>query len=80
MGKVKIMKYAVDRFEENIVVLENIKTGEIVEVERKILPEEIHEGSILKLINDEYLIDKNIEKERRMSLRERMEKLKKKSE
>lgn len=80
MGKVKIMKYAVDRFEENIVILENIETGEIIEVAREILPVEIHEGSILIFKNEEYLMDEDTEKERRMSLRERMEKLKKKSE
>lgn len=74
------MKYAVDRFEENIVILENIETGEIIEVAREILPVEIHEGSILIFKNEEYLMDEDTEKERRMSLRERMEKLKKKSE
>lgn len=80
MGKVKKMKYAVDRFEEDIVVLENIESGEIKELESNKLPKGIHEGSILILENDTFKIDEDIEKERRMSLRERMDKLKKKSE
>lgn len=74
------MKYAVDRIEEEIYVLENIKTGEIIEVKKDEVPEEAHEGSILKVVNDEYILDEKEEKKRRTSLRERMEKLKKKSE
>lgn len=70
------MKYAVDRIEEDIVVLENIKTGEILEVSISNLPKGIHEGSILVKENDEFLIDLGTEKERRESLRERLERLK----
>lgn len=70
------MKYAVDRIEEDIVVLENIKTGEILEVSISNLPKGIHEGSILVKDNDEFLIDLGTEKERRDSLRERLERLK----
>ena len=70
------MKYAVDRIEEDIVVLENIKTGEILEVSISNLPKGIHEGSILVKDNDEFLIDLGTEKERRESLRERLERLK----
>ena len=70
------MKYAVDRIEEDIVVLENIKTGEILEVSISNLPKGIHEGSILVKDNAEFLIDLDTEKERRESLRERLERLK----
>ena len=70
------MKYAVDRIEEDIVVLENIKTGEILEVSISNLPKGIHEGSILVKDNDKFLIDLDTEKERRESLRERLERLK----
>ena len=35
------MKYAVDRIEENIVVLENISSGEIVNEDIKKLPKNI---------------------------------------
>lgn len=74
------MKYAVDKIEEEIYVLENIKTGEIIEAKKDEVPDETHEGSILKIVDDEYVLDEEEEKKRRTSLRERMNKLKKKSE
>ena len=70
------MKYAVDRIIEDIVVLENIKTGEILEVNVKKLPKDIHEGSILVKDNDNFIVDLDTENERRESLRERLERLK----
>lgn len=70
------MKYAIDRIVEEIAVLENIKTGEIIEVNVKVLPKEIHEGSILVKDNDEFTIDLETEEVRRNSLRERLERLK----
>lgn len=71
------MKYAVDRIEEDIYVLENIESGEIIEVQKKELPNEVREGSIVTF-NDEtgYVLDIETEKNRRESLRERMERLK----
>ena len=71
------MKYAVDRIIEDIVVLENIETGELVEIKKHELPNEVHEGSILVKKDDVYILDENTEKERRESLRERLERLKK---
>ena len=70
------MKYAVDRIIEDIVVLENIKAGEILEVNVKKLPKDIHEGSILVKDNDNFIVDLDTENERRESLRERLERLK----
>lgn len=70
------MKYAVDRFEEDIVILENIVTGEVVEAEKNELPLEVHEGSILVYNVDHFELDVDTEKDRRESLRERMERLK----
>ncbi len=72
------MKFAVDRIEEGIVVLENIKTGEIREIKKDELPKEVHEGSILSFKNGSYTLDEKTEEVRRESLRERMERLKKK--
>lgn len=71
------MKYAVDRFEEDIVILENMVNGEIIEAEKNELPEGVHEGSILVYNTDHFELDIDTEKERRESLRERMERLKK---
>lgn len=70
------MKFAVDRIIEDIVVLEDIETGELVELKKHELPNEIHEGSILVKNDTGYTLDENTEKERRESLRERLERLK----
>ena len=70
------MKYAVDRIEENIVVLENISSGEIVNIDIKKLPKNIKEGNILIKENDQYTLDLDTEKDRREDFRSRLERLK----
>lgn len=70
------MKYAVDRIVEDIVVLENINSGEIIEVDKKILPGEVHEGSIVVKKENKFHLDLEEEKTRKESLRERLERLK----
>lgn len=70
------MKYAVDRIEENIVVLENISSGEIVNEDIKKLPKNIKEGNILTRENDKYTLDLDTEKDRREDFRSRLERLK----
>lgn len=70
------MKYAVDRIEENIVVLENISSGEIVNEDIKKLPKNIKEGNILTRENDKYTLDLDTEKKRREDFRSRLERLK----
>ena len=70
------MKYAVDRIEENIVVLENISSGEIVNEDIKKLPKNIKEGNILSRENDKYTLDLDTEKDRREDFRSRLERLK----
>lgn len=75
-GQVSNMKYAIDRIIEDIVVLENISTGEIIEKNIKELPKGIHEGSIILSKDNEFIIDENEELLRKKSLRERLERLK----
>ena len=70
------MKYSVDRIEDNIVVLENVSNGEIIEKNKIELPEDIHEGSILNFVDDKIVVDVEEEVDRRESLRERLERLK----
>lgn len=70
------MKYAVDRIVEDIVVLENIEIGEILEMKKHELPIDVHEGSILIKNDNNFSLDENAEKTRRESLRERLERLK----
>lgn len=72
------MKYAIDRIEENFVTIENLKTGEISEINKIDLPANIKEGSILILKNNKYELDLKEERIRRKSILEKFNKLRKK--
>lgn len=69
------MKFAVDRIEDNIVVLENIETNELMSVDITLLPSSIHEGSILTFINNTYIEDNDEEEKRRKMIEERFMRL-----
>lgn len=69
------MKFAVDRIEDNIAVLENIETNELMSVDVTLLPSSIHEGSILVFINNTYISDNDEEEIRRKMIEERFMKL-----
>lgn len=71
------MKYAVDKIEDDIVVLENVDNNEIIEVEIKKLPSGIHEGSVVLYENNQYSLDEATEANKKECLRERLERLKK---
>ena len=62
------MKYALDRIEENIAILENIQTGEKRKISIFKLPKNLHEGIILKKENNTYIIDNQEEEKRRLQL------------
>lgn len=49
--------FTVDRIEDDIVVLENRRTQEIVNISISELPNEIKTGDILKMVNGKYFID-----------------------
>ena len=70
------MKYAVDKIIDDIVVLEEITTGEIIEKKLMELPDNISEGNIVVFSNNKYVLDKDKELLRKESLRERLERLK----
>lgn len=61
-----IETFTVDRIEDDIVVLENRTTQEIVNISISELPNDIKTGDILKKVNGKYFIDeeetKNVEK------------------
>lgn len=63
-----IEEFSIDRFEGEIAVLENRKTGSITNIERNKLPENIKEGDILKKINGKYSLDaeKTVEESNRI--------------
>lgn len=46
------MKVIVDRFEDELVVLE-LENGDMVDVPRKILPDNAREGSVINITCDE---------------------------
>lgn len=67
--------YTIDRFEENIAVLQNNKTKEIRNINIEELPEEIKEGTILKCINGKYFLDKESEEQISSRIEEKMNRL-----
>lgn len=69
------MKYALDRIEEDIAILENIETGELIKISIFNLPQNIYEGTILKKENNTYLIDTKEEEKRRKLIEEKFKKL-----
>lgn len=66
----------VDRFENNIAVLEI--DGEITEIERSLLPENVREGDILTENNGVWSVDVEATEKRRTEMRELMKRLMKK--
>ena len=69
------MKYAVDKIENDIVLLENIKDGIKKEVNKKDLPNGVKETDILSYNGNAYVFD-NDEKEKRLKrIKEKMNRL-----
>ncbi len=73
------MKYAIDRIEENIAILEDINTKEKIEINVEELPKEIKEGNILLFKDNKYIIDEDEEEKRRKIILEKFNKLKRNS-
>lgn len=72
------MKYAVDKIEENIVTLESLDTKEKKEVLLEVLPSNIKEGTILTYENEVYKNDEVLEQQRRTSIQNKFNMLRKK--
>ena len=72
------MKYAIDRIENNIAILENLDTKEIIEIDINVLPEGSKESSVITIIDNEYKLDIQEEQKRKTSLLNRFNKLRKK--
>lgn len=71
------MKYAIDRIEENIVILEDINSKEKKEVNINKLPNNIQEGNIVICEDDKYILDEQEENIRRKRIMDKFNKLKK---
>lgn len=72
------MIYIVDRIEDNIAILENKETKEIIDISLDILPTNLKEGNVLKYENNTYTLDKEQEEERRNAIISKFERLKNK--
>ncbi len=70
------MKYAVDEIIDDIAILENIETGERIDVSLKLLPSGVSDGTILSLVDGKYNFDLDEETIRRKRILEKMERLK----
>ena len=71
------MKYSVDKIENNIATLESLNDKTKKEVSIEILPKQTKEGSIIIFENNRYTIDNSLEKERRISIQNKFNALKK---
>ena len=70
------MKFAIDRIENNIAILENLKTKEKKEISIQLLPSDIKKGMIIIKNNNKYYIDKDEEIKRRKRIITMFNKLK----
>ena len=70
--------YTVDRIEENIVILESRNNNKMIEVELIKLPENIKEGDIITLSNNEYILEEKKTNSKKNNIRNRFNKLKNK--
>lgn len=73
------MIYIVDKIENDIAVLENKDTREIINVNISCLPSLIKEGSVLRYDGSKYYIDNELEMKRRQDLLERFKRLRNKN-
>lgn len=71
------MKYAVDRIEEEIAILESIEDGIKKEVLLSELPKDTKEGTMIVFEDNVYIKDVHLELKRRTSIRNKFDKLRK---
>lgn len=69
------MKYAVDRIEGSIVILQNIDNGKIIQIDKINLPTDIKETDILVFDGNNYKKDNEETKSRMELMREKMNRL-----
>lgn len=59
--------YTVEKIEEDLVILEDRKNNKLFNIDKKLLPQNINEGDIIEIVNNKYVINKeltnNIKKE-----------------
>lgn len=67
--------YVIDRLEGDYAVCENRDTGEIINIEKSLLPEDIKEGTVLKYENGNYIIDMETEEQIEKRVAQKMKNL-----
>lgn len=72
------MKYAIDKIVNNLALLESLEDNTKKEVLLEELPTNIKEGSILIYQNEQYLTDEKTEKERKETIKNKFDMLRKK--
>ena len=73
------MKFAVDKIENDMVVLENLSDNSIIEVPLILIPN-VREKDIIMYENNTFKFDLEEKEKRELSIKERMAKLKAKDE
>lgn len=72
------MKYVVDRIENNIIILENLKDKSILEIPKDKINFLIKDGDVLYYDNNKFRLDLETKKKRIELIREKFNKVKKK--
>lgn len=72
------MKYAIDRIINNLAIIESLEDKTKKEVPLSELPENIKEGTILSYENEIYVKDEILEDQRRTTIKNKFDMLKKK--
>lgn len=70
-----MMKIVIDRFEGAFAVCENLATGEMMNIDKGMIPKEAKEGTVLNLENGMASVDGDTTKERMEKIKRRMDKL-----
>jgi hypothetical protein len=68
--------YSVDHITEDIVTLQDMQTKELVNVTKDLLPANIHDGSLINFINNEYSLNESAEEQKRKEILAKFNKLK----
>ena len=70
------MKYSVDRVEDNIIVLQNINTKEIIEINKKDINFKVVDGDIIISKDNKFIKDEKLKDDRLRLIQEKLNKVK----
>lgn len=71
----EVKTYTIDRFEENIAVCEDRSTKEIINIDKKELPNNINEGDIIEYRNGNYYKNEESQKNIEDRIKKKMDDL-----